>query len=317
MSLFTLDDTALTRLFAHWHVAVPATDLVLFALRGAVPVTPATGDTHGANGADGSEWTRRATLALVTPDHIHMRCTLGIWNRATQRLFVARGSTVPHRDQVLKAAARTGVMKGRGTNQLEPGFYTDLTKGEHLQGKPQGHAALRQTGFRFYRRAHLADRAHENRHTVNGGPLYTAGDPLFFGNPYDNLHCAWNIDPEAPGFRSAGCLVVAGWPHSPRLPDASPNRGAWKTFHDLIYAAPQQTFPLLLLPAEEAAAALAAPATADATAEPALLYGSAGEAVKALQRRLAARKAYTGRINGRLGAATYRAWKRDDTRPEP
>ena len=190
-------------------------------------------------------------------------------------------------------------MKGRGTNQLETGFYDDLHKGEHLQGKPMGHAALRQTGYRFYRRSHHA-------------PPYTSRDPLFFGNPYDNLHCAWNLDPAAPGYRSAGCLVIAGWPHSPRLDknatsitkvNDNANQGPWKTFHDLLYGISQKTFPLLLLPAQEVAAAL------EAKREPSrLVYGSRGPAVKKLQERLAAKGLYRGPINGRLGVAVYRAW---------
>jgi hypothetical protein len=289
---FTLDAAALERIFALWNVPAPLVDkkgMVLFALRGARPVEP----QRAAPGKK-SGWARSVSLEIVTPDFIHMRCTLGIWDRKTGRIFAAPGSTVPQRDNVLKAAARRGVMKGRGTNQLEPGFYTDLTKGEHLQGKPAGHAALRQTGFRFYRRAH-----HK--------PPYTARDPLYFGNPYDNLHCAWNPDPGTAGFRSSGCLVVAGWPHSPRLPDAKPgankNSGAWKIFHDLIYAAPQKSFPLLLLPAKEVAQALAKKNPA-----PQLVYGSEGDAVKVLQKKLAAKGLYKGGVNGKLGVGTYRAW---------
>jgi hypothetical protein len=285
---FTLDAAALESLFRLWNIplpSLPAAGRVLFALRGALPAEQSEKK---------SGWTKSVNMEIVTPDFLHMRCTLGIWDRTSGRIFVAPGSTVPHRDNVLKAAARKGVMQGRGTNQLEPGFYADLTKGEHLQGKPQGHAALRQTGFRFYRRA---------RHA----PPYTKRDPLYFGNPYDNLHCAWNKDPDSPGFRSAGCLVVAGWPHSPRLTDASPaankNQGPWKTFHDFLYEASQKSFPLLLLPAQDAARSLSSPK------HPSLLvYGSQGPAVKKLQEKLAARGFYKGKINGKLGVSTYRAW---------
>jgi hypothetical protein len=277
-----LDAPALERLFAIWNVPVPKSGMVLFALRGSLPAAPIKG------------WTKTVALKSVTPDHVHMRCTIGIWDRKTGRIFAAPGSTVPHRDNVLKAAARKGVMKGRGTNQLEPGYYTDLTKGEHLQGKPAGHAALRQTGYRFYRRAHLKKK---------DALLYTNRDPLYFGNPYDNLHCAWNPDPDAAGFRSSGCVVIAGWPNSPRLPDAKPNSGAWKIFHDLIYAAPQKTFPLLLLPAKDVVAALT-----KKNPTPHLVFGSQGDAVKALQKKLASRKLFSGRINGKLGVGTYRAW---------
>jgi hypothetical protein len=281
---FTLDAAALERVFEAWNVPIPEKGLLLFALRGCKPLPPV-----------GRGWTKSVRLETVQPDFVHMRCTIGIWDRTTGRVFAAPGSTVPHRDNIKKAATRPGKMKGRGTNQLEPGFYTDLTKGEHLQGKPQGHAALRQTGYRFYRRALALPK--------NGSP-YSPKSPLFFGNPYDNLHCAWNIDPAKDGFRSAGCVVVAGWPHSPRLPDAVPNKGSWKIFHDLLYAAPQKKFPLLLLPGDAAAKTLGSMKGGDKH----LLYGSRGEAVKALQRRLVARGLYKGRINGILGVGTYRAW---------
>lgn len=285
---FTLNAAALERMFALWNVPAPNDGLVLFALRGALPRPAPKG------------WTKSVVIETVTLDYLRMRCAIGAWDRKSGRIFVAPGSTVPHLDNVRKAAARTGRMKGRGTNQLEPGYYEDLAKGEHLQGKSQGHAALRQTGYRFYRRAPSL-RA--------GSPPYTERSPLFFGNPYDNLHCAWNPDPASAGFRSAGCLVVAGWPHSPRRTDLPPaknrNAGAWKIFHDLVYAASQKRFPLLLLPGEEVARALAA----KRPPKDLLVYGSRGEAVKTLQRRLAARGRYKGRVDGKLGVSTYRAWK--------
>lgn len=285
--VLTLDAAALTRLFSLWNIPLPKAGKVLFAFRGSLPAPPARGRAR--------EGSATVNLSLIEPDYRSMRCTLGIWDRATGKIFAAPGSTVPHRDNVLKAAARKGAMQGRGTNQLEPGFYEDLTKGEHLQGKPQGHAALRQTGFRFYRRA---------RHA----PPYTKRDPLYFGNPYDNLHCAWSKDPARPGFRSAGCLVVAGWPHSPRLPDAEPDQGPWKAFHDLLYGSRQRSFPLLLLPAAEVAKALESRSPSASRGPVRLVYGSRGPAVARLQRRLAARGLYKGRINGKLGVSTYRAW---------
>lgn len=271
---------SLERLFVAYGLPVPGTGLVLFAFRGCLPVAVPAG------------WTRAIRLRPAAVDHIHMRCTLGIWDRDAGRLFAAPGSTVPHKDNVLKAAARKGRLKGRGANQLEPGYYTDLTKGEHLQGKRNGHQALRQTAYRFYRRSRT-------------GVPYTASAPLFYGNPYDNLHCGWNLDGASAGFSSAGCMVVAGLPHCPRREDAPADRGPWKGFHDRLYAAPQKTFPLFLLPAAEARDALrvGAPGTR-------LAFGSEGEAVKALQRKLAAGGGYRGRVTGRLDARTYRAWKR-------
>jgi hypothetical protein len=195
---------------------------------------------------------------------------------------------VPHKEKVDKAALRGG----KGTNQLEPGFWTDLTKGEHLQGKLNGHQALRQTANRLYRRS-------------PGGLPYSKKSPLYLGNPYDNLHCGWNLDGTEPHYRSAGCMVVAGMPHCPRHEQPAPDLGAWKIFHDLLYAAPQKSFPLLLLPGADALDALAKPGRKKGTR---LVTGSVGEAVKALQRKLAAAGHFKGRVDGILGPRTYRAW---------
>jgi hypothetical protein len=236
-----------------------------------------------------------------------MRCTLGIWDVKGKRVFAAPGSTVPHKDNVAKAALKGGA----GTNQLEAGFWRDLAKGEHLQGKLNGHEALRQTANRLYRRS------------PKGLP-YTAKSPLYYGNPYDNLHCGWNLDGEGPGFSSAGCLVVAGTARCKRHASPKPNQGPWKSFHRLIYAARQSRFPLLLLPAAEIQAALAEAENGSRPSSPGaagkskgakapragtrLVFGSKGEAVRTLQRKLAAAGHYRGRVDGDLGPRTYRAW---------
>lgn len=272
----SLTPDSLRRLFKACSLPAPDDGYVLFALRGALPDPPPSG------------WTTSLRLEPAAVDHVHMRCTIGIWDAGGGRLFAAPGSTVPHAENVEKAAARGG----KGTNQIEPGYYTDLTKGEHLQGKLNGHEALRQTANRFYRRS------------PRGLP-YSAKSPLFYGNPYDNLHCGWNLDGKAPGFRSAGCMVVAGMPHCPRHEKPEPNRGAWKTFHDLLYRKRQDAFPILILPADEAGEAM----RDGAPKRSRLVFGSRGEAVKALQKDLKARERYKGPVDGLLGPRTYRAWR--------
>lgn len=285
---FPLSHDSLEKIFKAWSLPRPPSGLVLFGLRGCLPRPSSTA----------AKWNRTVSLEPATVDHVHMRCTLGIWDVKAKRIFAAPASTVPHKDNVEKAAARGGA----GANQMEPGYYRDLAKGEHLQGKLNGHQALRQTASRFYRRS-------------PGGLPYTSKSPLYFGNPYDNLHCGWNEDGVQPGFRSAGCMVVAGLPHCPRHENPHPNRGPWKTFHELIYAAAQKTFPILILPAAEAFALLseAAPAPAgprrrSKPGKPRLVFGSRGDAVKVLQRTLIAAGFYRGRADGDLGPRTYRAW---------
>jgi hypothetical protein len=277
---FATSAKTLRRIFALWNLPLPGKGLILFAWRGGLPTATRNG------------WLRNLTLRTVETDYRHLRCTLGIWDRSQDRVFAAPGSTVPFFENVVRAARRPGKYRGKGVNQMEPGFYADLEKGEHLQGKPMGHAALRQTAYRFYRRS-----PHP--------PPYSTKDPLYFGNPYDNLHCGWNLDGKEAGFRSSGCLVVSGMPHCPRLPDAGPNQGPWRTFHDFIYGTPQQRFPLLLLPAAEVGKALA-----ETNPKPRLCFGSQGDSVKALQKKLAAKGLYRGRIDGNLSPPVYRAWNR-------
>lgn len=286
---FPLSHAGLERIFKAWSIPLPASSLILFGLRGCLP-RPAP-----------ARWSRILRLEPAAIDHVHMRCTLGIWDRQDRRIYAAPASTVPHRDNVERAAARGG----KGANQIEPGYYPDLAKGEHLQGKLNGHQALRQTAGRFYRRS-------------PAGLPYSSKSPLFFGNPYDNLHCGWNEDGLLPGFRSAGCLVVAGLPHCPRHERPHPNQGPWKTFHHILYGSSQKTFPILILPAAEAQALLAEGEDRVGTgtesrprrraAKPRLVFGSKGEGVKALQKKLSAAGFYKGPANGEMGIRTYRAW---------
>lgn len=277
---FTISPDSLRKIFQAWSVPAPQAGVVLFAFRGCLPVTAMKG------------WSKAAEVRLASVDYEHMRCTLGLWDTAAGKIFAAPGSTVPHKKNVIIAAGKGG----KGTNQLEPGYYGDLTKGEHLQGKPRGHEALRETANRFYRRA------------PKGLP-YGDASPLFFSNPYDNLHCGWQSDLGSPDFSSSGCMVVAGHPYCPRQPDAKPNDGPWKIFHDLLYAVSQKTFPVLLLRAIDARDALAEVPVGGKT-KARLIFGSRGEAVKALQKKLAAKGFYLGRADGVMGSRTYRAWNR-------
>lgn len=275
-----LSHETLQKIFQAFHIRLEG-GLILFALRGCVPGRAMAG------------WGKSVPLLPKPIDYVHMRCTLGIWDPARRRIFAAIGSTVPHRANVERAADRNGRLKGKGTNQLEPGFYTDLTKGEHLQGKRNGHQALRQTANRFYRRS------------LTGVP-YTRSSPLFYGNPYDNLHCGWNLTGIEPGYSSAGCMVVAGIPHCHRHESPTADAGPWKIFHDILYATDQHTFPLLLLPYAAAASSLHGSLPSKGGKN--LVYGSSGEEVKALQAALSKRGSYLGKATGILDARTYRAW---------
>jgi len=269
-----LNHALLKKIFVALGIPVPAGKLVLFSVRGALP--------RGSH----TSWSDSHNLTPVKVDYKHMRCSIGIWNPGRKKIFIVSGSTVPHYDEVLKAAAKGG----KGSNQLEPGYYTDYYKGEHLMGKPRGHQALRQTGNRFVRRS-----SHK--------PPYSKNDRLYFSNPFDNLHCAWNTNPKKEGYSSAGCIVVSGTPFCKRLKGSTANSGSWKNFHKLIYDARQNKFSLLLLEYHVLAG------LRDSKKVPAVMcYGSQGDRVKKLQSLLKHVGLYRGPVSGKLGVRTYKAW---------
>lgn len=281
---FSLNHDSLTTLAQTYGLALPDAGLVLVGLRGAEPKASAAGMRS------------QFELQVHGVDYQSLHCTLAIWDRHQKQCFAALASTVPHADQVDKAAARKGKLQGKGTNQIEPGFYSDLTKGEHLQGKERGHAALRQTAYRFYRRS---------KHRAP----YRSSDALFYGNPYDNLHCSWNLNGKEPGYSSSGCLVVAGLPHCPRIADSGKNQGAWKIFHELLYAAPQKQFSIFIVSGKEAQSILLeAKTNTKGKPNPRLIFGSRGEAVTKLQNKLIQSGHLKGKPTGWLGTSTYRAW---------
>jgi len=269
-----LNHTVLEKTFAAFGIHVPIGKLILFSVRGATP------QGHHGN------WRNSWEIVPAKLDYKHMRCTIGIWNPDGRNFFLAVGSTVPHYAEVLKAAEK----EGKGANQLEPGFYSDFYKGEHLEGKLKGHQALRQTAHRFLRRS-----SHR--------PPYTNKDPLYFSNPYDNLHCSWNPKPKNAGFSSAGCIVVTGLPHCKRINKSPSNSGSWKFFHNKIYSARQNNFSLLLLEMSQLKKTFSTKSVAIQ-----LCYGSEGEQVKKLQRLLKDKGLYKGPVSGKLGVRTFRAW---------
>jgi len=269
-----INHSLLLKTFAAFGIPVANSELVLFSIRGMRPL--------GNHSHMRESW----NLLPAKLDYKHMHCSIGIWSPKRRKLFVAPGSSVPHWDEVIKAAA----LNGKGANQLESGFYSDFYKGEHLMGKTKGHQALRQTAYRFLRRSH-----HK--------PPYTVKDPLYFSNPYDNLHCSWNPNPGKAGYSSAGCIVVSGHPHCKRIKKSPPNSGSWKSFHKLIYAAKQSKYSLLLLNSHNLKKIASKKRTPDL-----LCFGSEGESVKKLQRMLKSRGLYRGPLSGKLGVRTYRAW---------
>jgi len=154
-----LSHASLEKLFAAFHIHPEGHGMVLFALRGALPVKAAGG------------WASSLQVIPAPLDYVHMRCTLGIWDRRGKRVFAAPGSTVPHKDNVVKAAARKGRLKERASTNWSRASITGSDQRRTPPGQTERDIkALRQTEYRLYRRS------------LTGIP-YRSASPLYYGNP--------------------------------------------------------------------------------------------------------------------------------------
>lgn len=229
------------------------------------------------------------SLVEATPDHRHLRCVVGVWNRAASgdTLAVFRGSTVPGAPLV-QSYANAGTPR---SNMRLCGYYW-MKVGTHV-----GSSDVPVPGAWVHH-----GRIPVVRSRVD--PVYGRNDPVLALDRADNLHCAWSRRLGASiEFSSAGCLTVFGSYDSARKEHLDPvNEKGWSTFRvragltptrytaGLTTSPPDGTlFPLVLLTGREAR--LAAAGTGPTRR---LRFGSAHEAVTRLQQKLGVAGAAAG-----------------------
>ena len=273
--MFTLEERQIGRLFQLNFFPVPSTEIVFFGLRGCLPILD---DDHTFRVAN--------DLQVVNTDYFHPRCTLGQWEPAKQRFAVFPGSTVPHRRYVQSSLEK----RGGGANQLLTGFYPDYRKGRHQAGRPTGHDAFRQDNRLPIRRT--ADDLD-----------YEEDDRVEYSTPFDNLHAGWCMGINSEDYASAGCQVVVGYPKCQKR-ENQPESGPWKTFRGNAYGATQTRFSYALLHGSDA---LKVSANHSNKMSARLRYGSQGELVGSLQKKLKTKGYYEGNIDGDFGYRTLRA----------
>jgi len=272
---FTLTDTVLRRMCEINSFPVPADGMIFVGLRGCLPANP-----------DDQDFRTEHALEVTAYDHIHPRCTICQWRPLTADIALFPGSTVPHQ-KFVKLSLEKG---GKGTNQMMTGYYDDYRKGIHKPGFPKGHAAFRQT------------EGHPIRRTADDFD-YDNDDAVEFTNPYDNMHAGWSMGVDQNYFSSAGCQVVLGYPQCDYRGD-KPDSGAWKTFKASAYAAPQESFPYVLLSGIDAQKIALA---GSQKILPRLRYGSQASLVSQVQTALKAFGYYEGEIDIDYGHRTTRA----------
>lgn len=186
---------------------------------------------RGAELLDGERFESGATdetfrIRDTRPDHVNLRCTLGVWNTLTDTFFVARGSTVAHVRYLERQclAARSAEGPRNVANQMPTGVYY-YGIGTHQNIEPG-----RQPG------AFKLDDTITLVRNLSGRSLSpTRFDKWDIGGPEtgNNIH-AGEGRPGIPGieaaeelqFLSAGCQIVEG----DYVNGRSKPTGAWRRF---------------------------------------------------------------------------------------
>jgi hypothetical protein len=173
---------------------------MLFGLRGCML----------ASGGDHAGWARSHRVRATRPNHVELRCLLGVWDTAENSLAVFKASTVPTFDYVEKQVE--GALR---CNMLPTGLH---------QYKVGAHKGERQPGAFRQQTPLWVIRATKN-------PVYAANDPgiewddLDGDLAFDNIHAAMlSSQKRPPYFSSCGCQTVAG-AYSNGVPT-----GAWAEF---------------------------------------------------------------------------------------
>lgn len=246
----------------------PLPGLLIFALRGARLV-----------GADKRENVASLTLADQRPDHRDFRCVIGVLDRAAERIWAYRASTVPEAKALVtcfRKAQQGAALEG---NILPTGLYT-YTVGTHragTSGEIRGVLRLANTlngASKVVALRSLSDVTYDIR------------DFWHPCAPADNIHPGRRRQ----GFSSLGCLTLPG----DYEPGGRKHTGLWADFRVALgmgrvfaNADDGRKFSVMLLTGLDAALASALRQSGAGTdALTRLRFGSKGATVARLQEQL-------------------------------
>jgi Putative peptidoglycan binding domain len=248
---------------------------LLFGLRGCV---------LAADNTDRTTWRASHQVRATRPNHIDLKCLIGVWDTANNAIALFSGSTVPNVDLMGKQ-----IEGSLGCNMMPAGLH-------HYQ--VGAHRAPRQPGAFRQLKGLWVIRTKKHFYYATNDPD-TVWDDLDGDLPFDNIHAAMlSSRTKPPFFSSAGCQVISGAYDANRVPT-----GAWAEFrkaaglqHPLNISDSSATpddgrqFNYALFTGKEAQLV----ANGAGNAIRVLRYGSSGPAVAALQDKLSAEPAGAG-----------------------
>ncbi len=232
-SNFTISSDHLRTLAARNSFEIRRSDpVVVFGLRGC----------NLEDGASEATWSPEHKVSLSTPNHLELRCLIGLWRQGDGQIALFKSATVPSAQNIYMVLSE----QGAGTSLLPTGLY-NLRRGNHKASKParvQRGALIMQDEYAVLRTA-----AELTYDPFLPTTAWTRGAA-------HNIHAAGL----SRDFDSAGCQVIEGTYLKPTRLRA---QGAWDTFRryagtvDAAGAEPPSTdqalFQYMLLTGQELA----------------------------------------------------------------
>lgn len=276
MAKITFTSDNLRKLFRVNSYPYSETRYMVFGIRGAKPV-----------GTGFDTFKTSHTIEMSTLNYTNPNCIIGVWNPVENKLALFIGSTVPHLKYIKKHKEGTA-----RANAMQSGFYSFYSKGYHRpKNAGNAHQALRLATNIVMRRS-------------TNDLVYGNDDPIEVGNPNDNIHAAYCNDANGE-YSSAGCQVIVGQPKCPNRGNLD-NTAYWKKFFNIIYneAVSQTNFDYSLLRYTDAEAVAA---MGNSPMDARLRFGSKGNLVLELQKKLKDKGYFSTSMDGDFGRNTLMA----------
>jgi len=194
----------IAKLCNFYQYRLKAKELVIFAIRGCLPVATLSGNFNCITSFHSSH-----QLIGVKPNYQTARCTIGLWDQQRQKVAVFPGSTLPSKKYLF-----SNITSVETFNILCPGKY-ELRKGVHPRnGGFQQHDALLMDGYAIVK----IPKVERLLTTIKFSGKHKYSVLL----PGDNLHAA-RTEPTMMSdtactemlmfnYSSSGCITIAGQP---------------------------------------------------------------------------------------------------------
>ena len=233
-----IEGSVLNELCDAFHFPIENDPIILFAFRGCLPKGHENDNINHSIHFKSADQLKRVPVNYLNP-----RCTIGIWDRITDKIALFPGSTLPSKNYVRQHPSSVSTL-----NVLCPGCY-QLRKGIHPRNEQgfQPHKALLMDGFGIVGLPYI------NKASASTGFSSRIAN-YDVVRPGDNLH-AGRMEPTLKfyssllklKYSSSGCITVVGQPEEYlRYNHDHTAWNSWTTFIASVSLTEQKNFTFLL-----------------------------------------------------------------------